>query len=321
MELLVQSSILFISLVALVKSSQFVIDSALKIARMTKLESLVIGFILLSVTTSLPELAVSFSAITSGEVNISIGNILGSNITNIGLCVGLIAIIAPLTIKVTRKELANISSILFLSSLIPLLLLTLGGISRIVGSILIFIFMYFCFFSIRKKMMLKEKYYFVIKSSLIKAFIILFIGLICLIVSSKFIVDSAAKLAQIVGITESFIGATIIALGTSLPELSVSLESLKRGQVNLALGNAIGSCLTNLTLILGIILIVSPFAIDMHIFSTLLTFVVITSLLMWHFLSDAKIQLTDGIILLFVYIIFLVASFGVQVGLLEILRT
>ena len=150
--LLYQLFIFAISIAILSKSSHIVIKNSLRIARITKLGELVIGFILLSVATSLPELSVSFSAISSGNVGISIGNLLGSNVTNLGLVLAIPAIMAPITIK--RGTFRKLPTLLFISSIIPLFFLTMHEMSRYIGMLLIFAFVFFALYSMKRKLSL-----------------------------------------------------------------------------------------------------------------------------------------------------------------------
>jgi cation:H+ antiporter len=134
-------------------------------------------------------------------------------------------------------------------------------------------------------------------------------GIILTMISSKFVVDSASNIASMFGIAGSIIGATIIAVGTSLPELSTSLNAVRENHLRLGLGNTIGSCLTNLTLVLGFILLVSPYSINMDVYSTLLVFVLISTILLWIFLGGygrKKLERIEGVILLIVFVIFLI---------------
>lgn len=325
LELLYQLVLFTISIIILSKSSQIVVDNSVKMARMTKMGELVLGFLLLSVATSLPELAVSFSAITSGDIGISIGNLLGSNIANLGLVIGLPAIIAP--IAVHGKAFHRLLTILFLSSIIPLLLLAVTELSKAVGIFLISAFAVFSFYSIRKKItpkLISREPRDVIKRLLqpfkfYKSLFLIVIGIFGVIVSARFVVSSAAAMAAMLHIAQSILGATIIAVGTSVPELSIMLVGVKRKRYSLVLGNTIGSCLTNITLILGTVLLLSHLTVDLGIFSTLLIFVIASTMITWYFfVSGRKIDRIEGLILIFIYIIFIIFTFGFQITLMEI---
>lgn len=316
---LYQLLIFCISLVVLSKSSHTVIKNSVKIAKITQVDELVIGFILLSVATTTPELAVSFSAILSKNVGVSIGNLLGSNVTNLGLILSIPAIMSPIIIKKGTFE--KLPSILFLSSIIPFTLFVIDELSRLIGILLIAAFVFFAYYSIKKKISLKfpkrrprealKKV--LIPIDLYKSIVFLCGGLLLVILSSNFVVSSASNISTVIGIAESVIGATIIAVGTSLPELSVALTAMKTKHPDLAIGNIIGACLINITLVLGIVLLFSPITINMSIFSTLLFFVVGITMISWYFFTTGRaLDRMEGIFLLLVYVIFLISTFGAQ---------
>ena len=311
--------IFFGSIAVLSKASHIVIKNSVKIAKITKLGDLVIGFILLSVATSLPEMAVSFSAIMSGNAAISIGNILGSNITNLGFVIAIPAIIAP--IKIQRGTFEKLPTILFMSSIIPLLFMTMVQASMYVGILLISAFIFFTAYSVKKKISLKliqKEPTDIIKNLFLplefyRSLMLLIIGTLIVIVSSTYVVDSASSMSTYIGVAESVVGATIIAIGTSLPELSVSLAAIHSNHSAMAIGNTIGSCLTNITLILGAVLLLSPASVNISIFSTLLAFVIGVTMVSWYFFTTGRtLDRTEGLILMFIYILFLISTFGVQ---------
>lgn len=317
--LLYQLFIFAISIVILSKSSHIVIKNSLRIARITKLGELVIGFILLSVATSLPELAVSFSAIKSGNVGISIGNLLGSNVANLGIVLAIPAIMTPMVVK--KGTFRKLPTLLFFSSIIPLFFLTMQEMSRYIGLVLIFAFVFFALYSMKRKLSLKlmhKEPKDILKKIMMpfefyKALALLIFGMAIVIISSIFVVSSASKVSSLMGIAESVIGATIIAIGTSLPELSVSLTAIKTKHHEMAIGNTIGSCLTNITLILGVVLLLSPVAVNIKIFSTLLFFVIGITMVSWYFFTTGrKLDRMEGTVLLFIYMLFLISTFGVQ---------
>jgi cation:H+ antiporter len=323
-ELLYQLAIFSISIVVLSKASQIVVDNSIKMARMTKIGELVLGFILLSVATSLPELAVSFSAITSGDIGISIGNLLGSNVSNLALVIGLPAIMAP--IAVSGRTFNKLMTILFLSSIIPLLLLTISELSAAIGVFLIFVFAGFSLYSIKEKItpdLISREPRNVMKKLLqpfrfYKSAFLIAVGILTVILSARFVVYSASEMAGMLNIAQSVIGATIIAIGTSVPELSIMLAGVKKGHYSLVLGNTIGSCLTNITLILGVVLLMSPLAINLSVFSTLLIFVIASTMVTWYFfVSGRRIDRKEGVTLIFIYILFLIFTFGLQITLIE----
>jgi len=323
MQLIIELIIFSIAIVVLAKCSHWVINSSIKIAKYTRLSEMVVGFILLSVATSLPELAVSFSAVVTEDVGMSVGNLLGSNIMNICLIIGLAAIIRPM--MVSGKALKNLTTILFLSSLIPVLLLNITVASSIIGVILVLTFILFCFYSVKEKIVLENMIFreptkifqkIILPFKFYKSIFVLIGGLAGLIISSRFVVDSASSIATLAGIKGAVIGATVIAFGTSLPEFSLFVSALRKGHIGLALGDTIGSCLVNLTLVLGVVLAFSQFAVNMTIFTTLTSFVIGSTILLWFFLGSLgrrKLDRREGLILFLLYVAFIFMAFSIQI--------
>lgn len=314
--MLLEVVVLVISLLALIKTSQWVIDSAMKIASMAKLSELTVGFIFISVSTSLPELAVSVSAILSSDIGISVGNLLGSNIADIALIVGIAAFFGPVIIK--RKMLKDISTILFLTSFVLIILMSMTFASKYIGVLLLLIFSVFIYFSVRKRTVsarVPGEYEFNART-VIKTVIMFLVGVAGVFLSSRFVVDSASNIALALGVAEAVIGASVIAVGTSLPELAVDLTAIRARRWGLALGDAIGSTLTNITLVLGFVLVASPLAVNMSIFQTMTLFVLLTNVVLWYFITRGKLNRNEGIVLLFIYLMFLMSLFGVQIAIM-----
>ena len=136
------------------------------------------------------------------------------------------------------------------------------------------------------------------------------LGAVGVVLASYFIVDSASFLAGYVGISRVIIGATVVAFGTSVPELATSINATRKGHLDMALGNIIGSCFINITCILGVSLVASPLNINMAAFSNLATCSLITNLFLWYFISSEKITWRESAVLLFMYFVFLIISFG-----------
>ncbi|MDI6798739.1 MAG: sodium:calcium antiporter, partial [Candidatus Aenigmarchaeota archaeon] len=311
MELIIQSLILFISLVVLAKSSDFAIDNSVKLSRMIKLREVTVGFLILSLATNLPEMSIAGVSLLSGEIGITIGNLFGSNVANIGLVLAVVAIIKPF--KITGKTFKEFSTLLFYSSIIPLLLLLLNieYATKTIGLGLVLLFAYFAYYSAKERIYLKVREP---KKFSYKTVILLCIGLAGVVISSKLVVDSASRMADMLGIAETVIGASVISIATTVPELSLCISSARKNRLSLALGNIIGSSLTKITLLFGVVLILSTFKVDISIFSTLLMFVLLSNILAWRFFeTDRRIEKTEGLVLLFVYVIFLIATLGIQI--------
>ena len=324
-ELLCQVAIFVLSMIVLAKSSDIVVDGTEKFARATRIGSLTAGFLLLSIVSNLPEISVAFSAITAGTPEISIGNLLGSNIADLALVIGITAIIAP--IAIVKKSFRKLIVILLLSSLIPLVLLGLSEMGMIVGVALIAAFVIFAVYSVKEKINLdlaKEtpaEVFGKVLSPLrsYKHDILIGLGILLLIISSRFVVWSATTIAGIVGISESILGATVVSLGTIIPELSVSINGIRKKYYSLILGNGIGGCLTKVTLILGILLLFSPDRMSMGSSMVLMSFLILSTVMVAAFmLTGKKIDRKEGVALILLYVVFLLFTLGFQMTVIDL---
>ena len=306
-----QFLVLATSLFFLVKSSDAVSNSAARIASFTGLGQMTIGFLLLSVVTSLPELAVAVSSISTGDVGISIGGLFGSNVANIGLILGLTAILAPTAFRITEKSFKSLALMLLLCSIVPIMALVPFGSNVYLGVLLLFLFGLFVGYSIKSKFNMESEEV-ERPQGLKRELLITFMGVAVVLASARFVVSSSVSISHFFNVEEAVIGATVVAVGTSLPELSVSLAAARKKHMNLALGNILGSCFTNLTLILGVVLAMSTFRVNITVFVELIIVLLLVNLALWRMLVDSKIGLMDGLILLLLYIFFLGSTLGVQ---------
>jgi cation:H+ antiporter len=309
--------ILIAALIALNQASNLTINHSLKVAGATGLGKTTVGFILVAFSTSLPELFVAiFAIIKPVNVGVSIGNVLGSNIANICLVLGIIFVLIALKYSdnvkflpaMAKEETGGLYFALLVASVIPLALLYIGSASYIIGAILLAVFSYNMYL-LSKTRKVKDGPALGEESRKLKKYVALAVlGAAGVVASAYFIVDTASYIALSIGIPKVVIGATIVAIGTSLPELVTSLDSIKKGHADLALGNIMGSCFMNITLILGITLIAAPFRVDIAAFSELIIFSLVSNLFLWYFLSNEKIGWREGAIFLFIYILFLATS-------------
>jgi len=310
--------ILLVGMLILDKSSDLAIDNSVKVAEITGLGKTTIGFLLIASFTTLPELSVSIFSVANPEtIGIAIGNVLGSNIVNICLILGLCFLILSLKNQrgtyhfsgVTTEEVRNLYFGLFIASLIPLVLIYIGYASSIIGAMLITIFVFHNIQVIRSRRG-REVYDSSGREKVTKYVILTIIGAIGVVASAYFIVESASYIAEELGVPSVVIGATLVAFGTSLPELVNGINATRKGYIELALGNIVGSGFVNITLILGVALIGGPFRVDMAAYSNLVMFSIMANLLLWYFLSGEKIGWRESLILLFMYVLFIIVSFG-----------
>jgi cation:H+ antiporter len=337
--------VIAISFVALNWASNIAINNAVKVAIVTRFGKTAVGFSLIAFSTSLPELTVAIiaglSSITANGQSaapLSVGNVLGSNIVNICVIIGLATFILHFRqLRKTKKsnvsevsnginvipsfaksELSSIYFGLFISSVIPIILIYVSAATWIIGLALLFIFVGYMYklSKIRIPVENGEDVSQNEKNRLKRFLLLTILGALGVVLSAYFLVESAVSIASSVGLSQQVIGATIIAFGTSLPELTLDLKSFMRGHPGLAFGDIIGSSFVNITLILGITLVVpaivgSPVSMDMGIFQNLIIFSIITNLFFWYFLSREKIGWREGAIFLFIYALFLATTLSV----------
>jgi len=318
--LLLNLLILFISLAILCKAGDIAVSNTVKIAEITGIVKTTVGFILLGFSTSIPKLSVSIIAAFIGEVGVPIGNALGSNIADVSLVMGLSILLvalkkpeANMTVNMSKEEFSSLYFALFIASLIPLSLLYVAHTSRIVGLILIAIFFVYSYHLSKRNVQTDETVEYVRRESgkLLRYIFLALVGVAGVVASSYFTVDSASKIAEMIGIPKILMGATIVAFGTSVPELTLNMEAVVKEQWALALGNIAGSCFINITLILGIPLIASPLDVNMKVFSDLIIFSLMDNLFLWYFLTSGRMGWKEGAVLLFLYLVFLATTLGV----------
>ena len=337
------------ALIALNWASNLTIGNALKVSAITKLGKTAVGFSLLAFSTSLPELTVALIAAFSGGAEIAVGNVFGSNIANISLVLGMAAVLFHLKKikgKVSLKkfilqigrhlkpkrsksneeisivpafaksELSSIYFGLFMASIVPMILIYISGATWGVGLLLLFIFVGYMYRLTKVRIPSEIEETNKDEKANLRRYVLLTLGgTIGIVVSAYFLVESSIFIATSVGLSQQLIGATIIALGTSLPELTITLKSILGGHSGLALGNIIGSSFVNITLILGLSLFVpallgAPMIMQIDVFRNLVMFSIIINLFFWYFLSREKISWIEGLIFLFMYTLFIATTLG-----------
>lgn len=314
MEMVLQILILVLGFVCLVKGSDWFVDGAAGIATKFGIPQLIIGLTIVAMGTSAPEAAVSITAAFNGSADITIGNIVGSNILNVLIILGLSAVVYPLTVS---KSTILIDIPVTIGVTVLLFILGLdGNITRIDGIIMLVIFVSYLGFLIwsakKEKNLGKE-----LESSseetteekplpVWKAILFTIVGLALVILGSRFVVDSASFIARHFGLSERFIGLTIVALGTSLPELFTSVVAASKKNCDIAIGNIIGSNLFNILFVVGLssIIIPVPFAKAFRI-DTLVALGSVVVLLLFC-LPKKRLSRLGGSILLLAYLAYFI---------------
>ncbi len=301
--------LLIVGFIILIKGADIFVDGAKSIAGNLKVSKMLIGLTIVAFGTSAPEFAVSVKSLISGSGDIVLGNVIGSNILNILLILGVSSMFHFLNVKnnTVKRELPI--TLLFTTLFIVLLSDNLLGsgvnsFTRSDGIVLLLFFLVFIYYLIsmaRNKIGNDEEKY----MPIFKSIIYTVLGIVAIVLGSNMVVDSATKLATIIGVSEKLISLTIIALGTSLPELVTSITATRKGEYDLAIGNVVGSNIFNLGIVIG--LPVSLFGgisnISFNYIDLIVMFLSVFLLFVFS-LSNKKISKKEGIIFLILFVIY-----------------
>lgn len=260
MMIVLQFVLLVLGFVMLVKGADWFVDGTSGIARKLGIPQLVVGLTIVAMGTSAPEAAVSITASLKGTASIAIGNVLGSNILNILIILGITAVIVAVAIQKSTLKI-EMPYMILITIVLIIMGMTGGTISRIEGVILwvlFIVYLVYLYFLAKKG---KEEETEVEKSTW-KLIIAAIAGGVIVVLGSNVTVDSATKIAKFFGMSERFIGLTIVALGTSLPELVTSVTAAKKGNADIAIGNIVGSNLFNLLFVIGTSALITPVPYD-----------------------------------------------------------
>lgn len=304
-------------LVGLFYGGNWLVRGASNLALSFGVSVLVIALTFVSVGTSMPELLVSLQAALAGKSDLAIGNVIGSNIANIGLILGATGLIAPLSVKaiLLRREIP----IMILFSIFVFALTLDGDINRLDGAFLLFGFAAFNLMLYRlakreqderKRLVAELDDHPAVDTGREREFMWLLLGILALAFGSRMMVEGAVNLARMVGVSELVIAVTLVAFGTSLPELAASLTAAHHGETELAIGNIVGSNIANLLLILGMTAFVQPIAVNRAEvqleFAVMLAFAV----LLIPFLRHQTLGRRQAAAFLGAYLAFIIYSFA-----------
>ncbi len=295
----------------LVKGADLLVDGSSRIARKFNVKEIIIGLTIVSIGTSMPELIISVTSALKNQSDFAIGNILGSNISNLFFILGVCAIIKPLLFKKQTVKI-EIPFVIFLTALLYIfgnngdyhLITELEGIIFIVFCVLFTIYNIFISKNINNSEMEKNKNKDI---KLSKSFLLIMIGIILLKFGGDFVVDNASRIATLLGISERVISLTIVAISTSLPELITSALATYKGEIDLAIGNIIGSNILNIVLIVGIMAIINPIPYSVSFNKDLMIFLIgMIFLFIVPFIGEKyKIERVSGFIYLISYFIYI----------------
>lgn len=304
-----------ISLFVLSKSSIWVINSTIKLSEYLGISGLAAGYIFIAFGTSMPDFMVSLQAALAGKSSIAMGDVLGSSIANVCLVLGITALMKPLYIR--REHTLESAELLLIASIIPLLLLYLGGAGFYTGLFLLLVFLLYVFLVLKRRFSMDLPAGRPHHNDLLKELGLLLGGLVALIISGHFVIDSTVWLAGQAGVPEALIGMTLIAFGTTLPELAVDFVAIRRGHAALALGDILGSSVINLTLVLGSALVISPVNNSLAFYATALVFLIAVNFFLWYMLMRHEgVSKQMGAVLVVGYFLFLMLEFLIAIGFL-----
>ncbi len=308
MEILLQLLLLVLGFVMLVKGADWFVEGASKIADKFGIPQLVIGLTIVAMGTSLPEAAVSISAALKGSAEITIGNVVGSNILNVFIILGLTSVICAVTVqKSTIKY--EIPFTILVTVLLGVLGLTDNTVGRLDGVILwVFMILYLLYLlRMAKKGAPMEEIETAEKDEPIwKLVLYVIAGAVLIVWGSNVAVDAATALAQIFGMSERLIGLTIVALGTSLPELVTSVTAAVKGKADIAVGNIVGSNIFNILFVVGTSALITPVVYSSNFMVDSIAAVVAMVVLLLCVLRKQKLVRTGGIVLLLGYVVYFV---------------
>lgn len=248
--------------VLLIKGADVFVDGASKIATKFNIPQMIIGLTIVAFGTSLPEAAVSIKGAMSGNAGISVGNVVGSNIMNILLILGISACIAALPIKKNTFRI-EIPFVIFITVLMLVLGMMGESLSRVDGIIFLLFMAAFMVYLVRsaKNGEAEDATELTEKDTMLRLIFFVIFGIVCIVVGSDVTVEAASFVAEKLGMSNRLIGLTIVAFGTSLPELVTSATAAKRGQTDIAIGNIVGSNIFNILFVVGVSAMVSSVAI------------------------------------------------------------
>ncbi len=300
---------LVVGFILLINGADFFVDGSSSVAKRLKVPSLIIGMTIVAMGTSLPECSVSISASLSNSNALAISNAVGSNIFNLLVVCGFCALFCPLTVdkKTLKREFP-------FSVFVAVVLLILGSIEMVLGHLdgvmLLIIFVGFLYWMVvsakkaRTEEADSEDEYEIMP--IWKCIIYIVGGMIAIALGGDLVVDSATVIAKNFGLSENLIGLTIVAFGTSLPELVTSVVAARKKEVDMALGNVIGSNIFNILFVLGVAATISPMTFIMENVKDIIVLVVMSVLVLIFAWSKQKIVRSEGIVMLLMYAVYMV---------------
>lgn len=302
----IQLVLLIVGFVLLIKGSDFFVDGSSNIASILKIPTLIVGLTIVAFGTSAPEAAVSITSSLSGNNALAVSNVIGSNLFNMMLIIGLCALLREL--KIGRDVLnKDLPFLVVITAILSGFIIIGWSISRVEGIILFLLIIGYVSYLVysakkTKEAQIVEKP----KMGLLRSIIYIIGGMAGIIIGADFVVDSASYIAMAFGMSETLVGLTIVAIGTSLPELVTSLTALKKEENQLIIGNVIGSNIFNILFVLGASSIISPITINPNMIVDIALMLGVTILFFIFGKTQDKYDKKEGFILVALFIAYMV---------------
>ncbi len=303
--IIIQVVLLLVGFVFLIKGSDFFVDGASSIASILKVPTIIVGLTIVAFGTSAPEAAVSITSSLTGSNAMAVSNVIGSNLFNMLMVIGIAALLSNLLMEKSVLE-KDLPFLVGITILFAIFIFIGGDISNIEGIILLVIliaYIIYLIFDAKKssESTVVEKP----KWSLPKSIVFIIIGLVGIVLGGDLVVDSASAIAIALGMSETLVGLTIVAIGTSLPELVTSITALKKGENQLVIGNVIGSNIFNILFVLGASSAISSIPIDSGMLIDVLFMIGVTILCFIFGKTQEKYDKKEGTILILLFIAYM----------------
>lgn len=317
--MLISTILIIVGFVLLIKGADFLVDGSSNIAKKFHIPEIIIGLTIISIGTSMPELFVSITSSISGYSDMAIGNIVGSNISNLLLILGVSAVIKAIDFK-RETRLIEIPMCVFITIVFMMLCNFGQDVSRVEGIILTVLFILFIIYTIvmafkgeefDKEDNNEQDIEPTTKTSTIKDILSIILGILALKIGGDLTVNNAVKIAEIFNWSEKIISVTILAIGTSLPELVTSVSAAIKGKSDIAIGNILGSCIFNMLLIIGVTSIIKPITYNISYNIDMSILLVATLILSIFPLVPPKNKMSrrNGLLYLAMYIVYMITLF------------
>lgn len=300
--IIVKVVLLLVGFLFLIKGSDFFVDGASSIASLLKIPTIIVGLTIVALGTSAPEAAVSITSSLTGSNAMAVSNVIGSNLFNMLMVIGIAALISNLTMEksVLEKDLPFLVGITVLWAIFIIIGWDITNIEGIILLLIMVAYIIFLVINTRKSEGATEVEK--PKFSLPKSIILILVGLAGIVLGGDLVVDSASAIAIAFGMSETLVGLTIVAIGTSLPELVTSITAIKKGENQLVIGNVIGSNIFNILFVLGASSAISAIPLDSSMLIDVLFMLFVTILCFIFGKTQEKYDKKEGAILVLLFI-------------------